>query len=78
MNNETQDELKKVIRAILIAEKSSQIGLGTLERRFAEIVAIPMPLYGYPDTVALLKSLTDTVLTVCYILYSALCTFTFD
>lgn len=66
MNIEKRNELKKVLRAILIAKKSSGMSLRALERIYSEMEGKAMPLFGYPDTAALLNSLTDTVFTVCY------------
>lgn len=67
MNNAKQlNELKKVIRAILIAEKSNGMLLRILERKYRDLEGKSMPLFGYPDTAALLNLLSDTVYTVCY------------
>lgn len=66
MNNEKRNELNKVIRAVLIAKKPPGMTMRDLEYRYSEIEGKPMPLFGYPDSVALLKSLTDTVSMVCY------------
>lgn len=70
MNNEKRNELKKVLRAVLIAEKSSGMPLRTLQRKYSEIEGKPMPLFGYPDAAALLNSLNDTVFTVCHTRHS--------
>lgn len=66
MNTEKQNELKKVLRAILIAEKSNGMPLRVLEREYSEMEGRSMPLFGYPDTAALMNSLSDTVFIVCY------------
>lgn len=66
MTSEKRNELKKVIRAILIADKSQGMPLRELERKYSEMEGKSMPLCGYPDTAALLYSLSDTVFTVCY------------
>lgn len=64
MNNDKRNELKKVIRAILIAEKSKGMPLRVLERKYSDMEGRSMPLFGYPDAAALLNSLSDTVFTV--------------
>lgn len=65
MNSQLVGVLKKVIRAILIAEQSKGMPLRLLERKYRESEGKYMPLFGYPDTAALLNSLTDTVFMVC-------------
>lgn len=65
MNSQMLGVLKKVIRAILIAEQSKGMPLRILERQYRESEGTSMPLLGYPDTAALLNSLTDTVFMVC-------------
>lgn len=66
MSNTKLNEVKKMIRAILIAEKSNGMPLRILERKFCDTVGKSVPLFGYPDTAALLNTLDDTVYTVCY------------
>lgn len=67
MNEGTLNELKNVIRAILIAGKSKAMPLSILKREYCAIVGKSMPSFGYPDTAALLESklFSDTVFTVC-------------
>lgn len=67
MNNDILGELKKVIRGLLIAEKSKGMQLRVLERKYRENEGRYMPLLGFPDTAALLYSLGDTVSVVCII-----------
>lgn len=57
--------LKKVLRAILISEHGQGMLLRILERKYRESEGTSIPLFGYPDTAALLNSLTDTVSMVC-------------
>lgn len=76
MTSEKRNELKKVIRAILIADKSQGMPLRELERKYAEMEGKSMPLCGYPDTAALLYSLSDTVFTVCLLYQNVFCCFT--
>lgn len=66
MSNAKLNELKKVIRAILIVEKSNGMPLRVLEGKYRDTEGKPVPLFGYPDTAALLNSLDDTIYTVCY------------
>lgn len=55
--------VKKVIRSILITAKHGMT-LGQLERSYLEYEGRKVPLFGYPDTAALLYELHDTVYTV--------------
>lgn len=61
---EKRNTLKKVLRALLISEKSEGMALQTLERNYRETEGRSIPLFGYPDTAALMNSLNDTVFTV--------------
>lgn len=56
--------LKKVLRAILIAENCEGMPLWQLENTYREWEGRFIPLYGYPDVAALLQSLTDTIYMV--------------
>lgn len=58
------DELKKVVRSLLILEKSNGLSLRMLEHAYGDIEGRSIPLCGFPDTAALLHTLTDTVYTV--------------
>lgn len=59
--------VKKVLRAILIVEKSKGLPLRMLERQYRESEGRNIPLFGFPDTAALLHSLGDTVKIVCLV-----------
>lgn len=61
---EKRNTLKKVLRALLISEKREGMALQTLERNYRETEGRSIPLFGYPDTAALMNSLNDTVFTV--------------
>lgn len=56
--------MKKVLRGLLISEKRQGMPMRTLQRNYRDIEGRPIPLFGYPDTAALLNSLTDTVYMV--------------
>lgn len=57
--------LKKVLRALLISEDIGKgMPLRLVESKYREYEGRSIPLFGYPDTAALMNSLTDTVYMV--------------
>lgn len=55
------NELKKVVRAILVSLKRKGVAVSVLEEIYREREGKNIPLFGYSDTIGVLNSLTDTV-----------------
>lgn len=58
------NELKKVVRSLLISVKSDAIPLRQLESMYEEIEGRKIPLHGHTNLWTLLTSMSDTVYTV--------------
>lgn len=58
------DDLKKVLRSIIISENINGMTLQSLEQCYRTSEGANIPLMGYNSTEALLKTMTDTVHTV--------------
>lgn len=58
------NELKKVVRSLLISVKSDAIPLRQLESMYEEIEGRKIPLHGHASLWTLLTSMSDTVYTV--------------